>query len=971
MTVRYETASDSDDKVTVYQVVAGQVPRPPVETRVLYDAAKGADKTFEDLQRTTEELATLFNVLGFTPRWDQMNTKFEDPFFRFELVLRMYFRQFAELQANIKTRNGSEGADVMRKIMKQTYKRQIAKLQNHMWELIAEIRRMMEDDDIPGAYVHLAQRYLNEDVQECQQKAFEYGYLDAGCKLIRAIYNTEDYPAPALFLVLPVNPLIPLDEDDPETLQFRIHFLCHREKNSSIGETSCKHVHLVNHPGYHLKRPREFFQKYGPYVLAILEMVRHGHSNRDYDVPSLTNRAILWGHDSTQSGLTPDNIASHVFGADQFLQNFLPANMAPKAFLSPKDSHLIQSEYMVIPEGDNGLANLYRHARGGRAKWTCEKHFQSQSIGRFNRLKRFAITSLEDDATKAEKQSCFDMQRGIVKVRLSSKLRANRFLDVVKYTEHKFDMNIKLDWDANRSFLEEYLVTLSETGTAALSVEGLSLTVHPQDNVTYGSDLISTFAMKSQIIRLVRLLDYPQRGDQVVYFGADLAKRDTYRLHMKRPKGDQQPMVHWNDLYRDLDRIARPFRSSRQPDARALASYLKSCSEVLIRHGCLDVKAITIHIHGDRRETFSMDDHTIERLHIYTTQVPTSFLTLGSLLHLTLDSAETNNDTQMPAFSVDDVLDLKRIGDILQDNPKLQTLDISVFGEKALSRLDDVLPLLSSERAIQLTMFERTKDSRGRVLVQLVVRRQSGGGRNNAPANTNAMPIITDILQWGNDRISSSQLRLCTAFIDHATRLYPMHLTTLTLNTSTLSRSHLLLVQNILRQSQNLGTLHIECVPFEQDMEEDLFDVLTSIPWSTLRSLVLTGTSLEQWLELWAWSGQEMLASNVNNNNIDSIDHDPPTIMERPFLVHIELNGSGVTPQPLSHQSVLFLHQLLYTNPLEDLYIRNVRFQDRHDRLLILEAIHDLGLPTSRLSLVDFGISDEEMQSFKCPVEEE
>lgn len=64
--------------------------------------------------------------------------------------------------------------------------------------------------------------------------------------------------------------------------------------------TSC--AHLSDHPGYNLKRPRDFFsQTYGAYTLAVLIMAKACLSTTHRKVPPLSTGRVLWDHDKISS----------------------------------------------------------------------------------------------------------------------------------------------------------------------------------------------------------------------------------------------------------------------------------------------------------------------------------------------------------------------------------------------------------------------------------------------------------------------------------------------------------------------------------------------------------------------------------------------------------------------------------------------------------------------------------------------
>jgi len=105
-------------------------------------------------------------------------------------------------------------------------------------------------------------------------------------------YELLKYPIPRLFVILPES----YEKWDPRGLvmeRFRLFFLCEcgdhcrPDIQTSTTTTSIEaaatgppnmvksSVHLAKHDGYELSRPTEFFDRYGPYVLGTLKVLKH------------------------------------------------------------------------------------------------------------------------------------------------------------------------------------------------------------------------------------------------------------------------------------------------------------------------------------------------------------------------------------------------------------------------------------------------------------------------------------------------------------------------------------------------------------------------------------------------------------------------------------------------------------------------------------------------------------------------
>ncbi|KFH72233.1 hypothetical protein MVEG_02524 [Podila verticillata NRRL 6337] len=129
----------------------------------------------------------------------------------------------------------------------------------------------------------------------------EWDYRNICVNTLHETFSRTDYATSSLLLVLP-SYLDAWDNSDSSTHQFRLHFLCDNMMRNNAQGNLPQHVYLSNHPGYGLKRPEEFFQKYGDYILRVLLMVKHGYSDEYYDILSLDTLKILRNCDANIVG---------------------------------------------------------------------------------------------------------------------------------------------------------------------------------------------------------------------------------------------------------------------------------------------------------------------------------------------------------------------------------------------------------------------------------------------------------------------------------------------------------------------------------------------------------------------------------------------------------------------------------------------------------------------------------------------
>ncbi|KAF9999541.1 hypothetical protein BGZ79_006853, partial [Entomortierella chlamydospora] len=123
-------------------------------------------------------------------------------------------------------------------------------------------------------------------------------------------YELLEYTIPRLFIVLPETSA----SWDPATMfrtKFRLHFICEcGEHTKAAGSDIPHHLHLAKHEGYVVNEPTEFFEKYGPFLMLMLKMIKTGANVAGVIVPALASLKVVDILDSTQSYI--DSVTSKV-----------------------------------------------------------------------------------------------------------------------------------------------------------------------------------------------------------------------------------------------------------------------------------------------------------------------------------------------------------------------------------------------------------------------------------------------------------------------------------------------------------------------------------------------------------------------------------------------------------------------------------------------------------------------------------
>jgi len=293
-------------------------------------------------------------------------------------------------------------------------------------------------------------------------------------------------PIPRLFIVLPQDSQR-WHSKNPLSNTFRLYFLCEcGEHTMSTNCRTCHHVHLAKHEGYNIVEPREFFQQYGTYVLAILKMIKFGISVAGVTVPPLSH---LVGGSTIDQATTTLQLSTETIklGMDQVIGCLekIPTNNNEVVSVSTG-----QLESIMVPEGadlrdlesflrnhDKGkvLGNLYRTlTTKGHVRWVCidhyrKKHQEKPAIVLADVVTAFGGTFVENI--------------GRVDVKLTSDSQANQFYRALEEAKAVYELEIDLYWSAAHSDIKILRDTLAKTDVGVL---GLSL------SYTCKSDLGST-----------------------------------------------------------------------------------------------------------------------------------------------------------------------------------------------------------------------------------------------------------------------------------------------------------------------------------------------------------------------------------------------------------------------------------------------------------------------------------------------
>lgn len=176
------------------------------------------------------------------------------------------------------------------------------------------------------------------------------------------------------------------------------------------------------------------------------------------------------------------------------------------------------------------------------------------------------------------------------------------------------------------------------------------------------------------------------------------------------------------------------------------------------------------------------------------------------------------------------------------------------------------------------------------------------------------------------------------ALLDASSARHPFSLSTLDLNIVCLTMRGLASLRNVLQRS-TLEHLKISCVPISEELWDDVFQLLKSLRPATLKSLVLVGDNIDEWLWLWVkGSSHPSLHGSMSDQ-----------LYLCPVLQKLKIAGAQKL-QPLGHKSASFVLHLIRSSQLEELRLLNIEIVHEDDWDLIAGTIEKSRVTSLELS---------------------
>ncbi|KAG0015699.1 hypothetical protein BGZ82_001316, partial [Podila clonocystis] len=608
-------------------------------------------------------------------------------------------------------------------------------------------------------------------------------------------------------------------------------------------------------------------------------MVKIGFANKFYEIPPLGSFKILWKCDTNVTGshLSKGTIGPLVDKAIEYLDEMRFPRWTKTPDLTRTNSAAIHA-YLDVQDGNSALGNLHCYIDPlQKMTWMCQTHAQQHYLDRecLERLQEFVCLH----------GGYVDLQQAMISVTLGSTTEADLFLALLTTTKHTFNISIKLSWRPEQKYMDELCLKISWTGTVVLEFDGIA------PNVCFTRQRSEFFQSRSANIRLVTFLNYPRPYEQRLFM-----ESCELQLSSSPPRSS----YNWVEVQRAVVEFAESIykrKVTTKVTTKECTLAIQDVQSALTSHGLSEASTITVYNSGWEGVLCLLEGAFVE-MNTFSMEFPMALVASGRLRKMTAQLVDADADQTLYYMA--------------HGHDDLKELNISVKGRNALDQIEHLAHLWRYTRISRRhTLLESTDGFDRTVVAEFVI-----GGLNGGTTGTDVLaPVIHgsgkensvdfDFLLWNCDHFISPLSDFFASVLGKATRQHPSILTTFTLDMSSLTGRGLAGIQKILSQS-SLEFLNVVCTLFHPDLSEIIAQVLGSIQWPTLKSLVLSGDSIDQWIRLWPSASA-------------------------PWLLNLNISGTGSAPQELSHASVLFIHKVAYASPMMECRLQNVQPQDKHD----------------------------------------
>ncbi|KAF9111677.1 hypothetical protein BGX27_004583, partial [Mortierella sp. AM989] len=291
-------------------------------------------------------------------------------------------------------------------------------------------------------------------------------------------HELHENPTPRLFIVLPV---LILDQAIPtkptatgDQRKFRLHFLCEcGQYTRPLPTSGLNHIHFVDHDGYEIIRPAEFFEKYGAFIRSLSHLIRKGVHCGSVTIPPLLglpeqqyqySHAYPLGQETLKNQILDTRLTESIEYLDSLETPDLDSSQDLAEYFDGTDIRQLQAYIKIPPQDVPCLANFYRIVTNrGYVKWICEDHYRSTIHYQNELMFQKDITALGGD---------YDLRRGMAKVQLGTAQDANQFYKTVAKPYNLHELNVELKWQFNEGELSKFVQAINDSKVRVLTLDG-------------------------------------------------------------------------------------------------------------------------------------------------------------------------------------------------------------------------------------------------------------------------------------------------------------------------------------------------------------------------------------------------------------------------------------------------------------------------------------------------------------------
>ncbi|KAF9154382.1 hypothetical protein BG015_001155 [Linnemannia schmuckeri] len=355
-------------------------------------------------------------------------------------------------------------------------------------------------EDMGRRMLEMQQHAIGLQEQTLDRLATIQGRVTA---ILTQTYELHEYPIPRLFIILPKEDVTRTESfRNVFAKQFKLYFLCECSTHSqhagavqaSLGSSSSQgttlmlprqEIHLARHEGYDLDRPTEFFEKYGSYVLTLLQMLKYGAVVAGVVIPPLAQLRIADGLDTAKQSadVLYSNMEPKVDSAIEYLQS-LSSNQGSSSSSTTttttakentstygdslealEGADLRQlSSFLKIKDEGRVLGNLYRTVTGeGHVKWVCLDHYrETYGLSAQRELREVVEMS----------HGRYDEPTGTVSIELMSPMQARQFYSILATSRYVQELRLTMSWDTTLEDYRNLKEALQQSNVICLELTG-------------------------------------------------------------------------------------------------------------------------------------------------------------------------------------------------------------------------------------------------------------------------------------------------------------------------------------------------------------------------------------------------------------------------------------------------------------------------------------------------------------------